>query len=142
MFIIAAAGTAKALLAVTISLHPAAHHAQASYTVKQGDTLSAIATHAYGNAADWPAVWWVNRHQVPNPNVIAAGQRLQLPASGQVPAWMAHAAQAAVPAGSRPRRRPGGGGERLAGGCARCRAGLHRGPGLLRRGQLVGHRSV
>ena len=102
MFIIAAAGTAKALLAVTISLHPAAHHAQASYTVKQGDTLSAIATHAYGNAADWPAVWWVNRHQVPNPNVIAAGQRLRLPASGQVPAWMAHAAQAAVPAASAP----------------------------------------
>ena len=102
MFIIAAAGTAKALLAVTISLHPAAHHAQASYTVKQGDTLSAIATHAYGNAADWPAVWWVNRHQVPNPNVIAAGQRLRLPTSGQVPAWMAHAAQAAIPAAPAP----------------------------------------
>ncbi len=102
MFIIAAAGTAKALLAVTISLHPAAHHTQASYTVKQGDTLSAIATHAYGNAADWPAVWWVNRHQVPNPNVIAAGQRLRLPASGQVRAWMAHAAHAAIPAASAP----------------------------------------
>ena len=98
MFIIAAAGTAKALLAVTISLHPAAHHTQASYTVKQGDTLSAIAAHAYGKAADWPAVWWVNRHQVPNPNVIAAGQRLRLPASGQVPAWMARAGQAAIPA--------------------------------------------
>ena len=98
MFIIAAAGTAKALLAVTISLHPAAHHAQASYTVKQGDTLSAIAAHAYGKAADWPAVWWANRHQVPNPNVIAAGQRLRLPASGQVSASMARAAQAAIPA--------------------------------------------
>ena len=102
MFIIAAAGTAKALLAVTISLHPAAHHAQASYTVKQGDTLSAIAAHAYGKAADWPAVWWANRHQVPNPNVIAAGQRLRLPASGQVPTWMARDAQAAIPAPSVP----------------------------------------
>jgi len=100
MFIIAAAGTAKALLAVTISLHPAAHHTQASYTVKQGDTLSAIATHAYGNAADWPAVWWVNRHQVANPNVIAAGQRLRLPASGQVPALVARAARATSPAAS------------------------------------------
>ena len=98
MFIIPAVGTAKALLAVTISLHPAAHPAQASYTVKQGDTLSAIAAHAYGKAADWPAVWWANRHQLPNPNVIAAGQRLRLPASGQVPTWMARAAQAAVPA--------------------------------------------
>jgi len=102
MFIIAAAGTAKALLAVTISLHPAAHHAQASYTVKQGDTLSAIAAHAYGKAADWPAVWWTNRHQVPNPNVIAAGQRLRMPASGQVSAWMARDAQAAIPAPSAP----------------------------------------
>jgi len=98
MFIIAAAGTAKALLAVTISLHPAAHHAQVSYTVKQGDTLSAIAAHAYGKASDWPAVWWANRHQVPNPNVIAAGERLRLPASGQVSAWMARAAQASIPA--------------------------------------------
>ena len=97
MFIIPAVGVSKALLAVTISLHPAAHQAQASYTVKQGDTLSAIAAHAYGNAANWPAVWWPNRHQMPNPNVIAAGQRLRLPASGHVPAWMARAAQAAMP---------------------------------------------
>ena len=101
MFIIPAMGMTKALLAVTISLHPAAHNAQASYTVKQGDTLSVIAAHAYGNAADWPAIWWPNRHQVPNPNVIAAGQRLRLSASGYVPAWMARAARAAV-AGSDP----------------------------------------
>ena len=105
MFIIAAAGTAKALMAVTISLHPAAHPVPASYTVQQGDTLSAVAAHTYGKAADWPAVWWANRHQVRNPNVIAAGQRLRLPASGQVPAWMARAAQAAIPARARPARR-------------------------------------
>lgn len=98
MFIIAAAGTVKALMAVTISLHPGTHHVQASYTVQQGDSLSAIAAHTYGKAADWPAVWWVNRHQVANPNLITAGQRLRLPASGQVPAWMARAAQAAIPA--------------------------------------------
>jgi len=98
MFIIPAVGVSKALLAVTISLHPAAHQAQASYTVKQGDTLSAIAAQAYGNAANWPAVWWQNRRQMPNPNVIAAGQRLRLPASGHVPAWMARAARAAIPA--------------------------------------------
>ena len=97
MFIIPAAGMTKALLGVTILLHPAAHQAQASYTVKQGDSLSAIAAHAYGNAANWPAVWWPNRHQRPNPNVIAAGQRLRIPASGHVPAWMARAAQAAIP---------------------------------------------
>ena len=98
MFIIPVVGVAKATLVVTISLHPAAHNGPASYTVQQGDTLSAIAAHAYGDAADWAAVWWANRHQAPDPNVIAAGQRLRLPVSGQVPAWMARAAQAAIPA--------------------------------------------
>jgi len=85
MFIIAAAGTVKALMAVTISLHPGTHHVPASYTVQQGDSLSAIAAHTYGNAARWPAVWWVNRHQVANPNLIAAGQRLRLPARASAP---------------------------------------------------------
>ena len=55
MSIIPVTGMANALMAVTISLHPSAHHAQASYTVRQGDTLSTIAAHAYHNAADWPA---------------------------------------------------------------------------------------
>jgi LysM repeat protein len=100
MSIITAVGMAKVLTAVTISLHPGAHQVPASYTVQQGDTLSTIAAHEYSSAADWPAVWWANRHQVANPNMIAAGQRLRLPASGQVPAWMAHAALAAIPASS------------------------------------------
>jgi LysM repeat protein len=99
---IAAAGLAKTLIVVTISLHPAAHHAPASYTVRPGDSLSTIAAHAYGTTADWPAVWWANRHQVANPNMIAAGQRLHLPASGRVPSWMARAAMAATTAGSAP----------------------------------------
>lgn len=93
---IAAAGLAKTLIVITISLHPAVHHSPASYTVRPGDSLSAIAAHAYGDSADWPAVWWANRSQVADPNMIAAGQRLRLPASGQVPAWMAKAASAAI----------------------------------------------
>jgi hypothetical protein len=97
MFIIPFVGMAKAVMVVTISLQPAAHQGPASYTVRPGDSLSAIAAHAYGSAADWPAVWWANRHQVANPNVVAAGQRLRLPASGRVPAWMARAALAATP---------------------------------------------
>ena len=99
---IAAAGLAKTLIVVTISLHPAVHHVPASYTVRPGDSLSAIAAHAYGTTADWPAVWWANRHQVANPNMIAAGQRLHLPASGRVPSWRARAAMAATTAGSAP----------------------------------------
>jgi len=96
MSIITSVGMAKVLAAVTISLHPVVHQVPASYTVQQGDTLSTIAAHEYGRAADWPAVWWANRHQVANPNMITAGQRLRLPASGHVPAWMARAARAAV----------------------------------------------
>ena len=65
---IPAAGLAKALIVVTVSLHPgAAHHDPGSYTVRPGDTLAAIAARAYGNAADWPAVWQANRRQVPDP---------------------------------------------------------------------------
>ena len=93
---IPATGLAKTLMVVTISLHPAVHHSPATYTVRPGDSLSAIAAHTYGSTADWPAVWWANRHQVTNPNIIAVGQRLRLPASGHVPSWMAKAALAAT----------------------------------------------
>ena len=93
MFSMAVAGLAKSLIAVTLTLNPAAaHHGSGSYTVRPGDTLSTIAARAYGSAAGWPAVWWANRRQVANPDLIAAGQRLRLPARGQVPRWMARAA--------------------------------------------------
>ena len=99
MFSIPAAGLAKSLIAVTISLHPAAaQHAAEGYTVQAGDTLSAIAAHEYGRAADWPAVWWANRHQVKNPSLITEGQQLTLPASGAVAPWLVRAANAAIPA--------------------------------------------
>jgi len=102
MFIIPVPAAAKLLMAITISLHPAAHNLPASYTVHQGDTLSAIAAHTYGNSADWPAVWWANHTEVRNPNVLLVGQRLQLPASGHVTASIARAAQAAIPASPPP----------------------------------------
>jgi len=100
MFSMSAAGLAKTLVAVTISVHPAAaHHASHDqYKVKPGDTLSDIARHEYGRAGDWPAVWWANRHEVPNPGLITAGQRLRLPSHRQVKPWLTRAAQAATPA--------------------------------------------
>ena len=98
MSIIPVVGLAKTVTAVTILLHPAAHHSAAAYTVKSGDSLSAIAASAYGSSADWSAVWWANRRQVRNPNVISVGQKLQLPASGHVTAQMARAALAAASA--------------------------------------------
>src|SRR5271157_4355636 len=99
MFSMAVAGLAKSLIAVTVSLHPAAaQHGPGGYTVRPGDTFSAIAARDYGSAADWPALWWANRRQVPDPNLIIAGQRLALPADPQVPASLARAALAAIPA--------------------------------------------
>ena len=99
MFIIPVAGLAKAAIAVTISLHPAAaHQAPAQYTVKAGDTLSSIARHEYGSAAAWPALWWVNRHKVHNPEMIRVGQRLTLSSWHPRKAWLNRAALAAIPA--------------------------------------------
>jgi LysM repeat protein len=99
MFSMAVAGLAKSLISVTITLNPAAaHHGPGSYTIRPGDTLSQIAARAYGSAADWPAVWWANRRQVPDPDLITAGQRLALPSSHQVPPWLARAALAATAA--------------------------------------------
>jgi len=102
MFSMSAAGIAKTLVAVTISVHPAAahHSGHNQYRVQTGDTLSAIARHEYGRASDWPAVWWANRHDVPNPGLITAGQRLRLPNNHHVKAWLTRAARAATPASS------------------------------------------
>ena len=95
MFSMAVAGLAKSLIAVTITLNPAAaRHDPGSYTIRPGDTLSQIAARAYGSGADWPAIWWANRRQVPDPDLITAGQRLALPSSHQVPPWLARAALA------------------------------------------------
>ena len=105
MFSIPAAVLAKTAIAATISLHPAAahqaHQAPAHYTVKAGDTLSSIARHEYGSAHAWPALWWVNRHKVHNPQMIRVGQRLTLSSWHPRKAWLDRAALAATPAPAR-----------------------------------------
>jgi Transglycosylase-like domain/LysM domain len=93
------AGVAKTLMAVTISLHPAAglhHHHHRGYTARPGDTLSRIAAREYGSAAYWPAIWWANRHHVPDPGLITVGQRLRLPRRHPVWPWLTRAALAAA----------------------------------------------
>jgi len=97
MFSIPAAGLAKTLLGVTISLHAApAHQAPGHYTVRPGDTLSDIARQEYGSRADWPALWWTNRHQIGNPDAIVAGQKLRLSTWHPHKAWVRRAAMAAA----------------------------------------------
>ena len=99
MFSMAVAALAKSLIVVTVSLHPAAAPpAPAHYSARPGDTLSGIARREYGSAADWPALWWINRHAVPNPDVIAAGQRLALSTWHPRQVWLDRAARAAIPA--------------------------------------------
>ena len=107
MFSMAVSALAKSLIVATVSLHPAAAP-PAHYTARPGDTLSSIARHEYGNAADWPALWWINRHTVPNPDLIAAGQRLALSTWHPRQAWLDRAARAAipVPAPARPASAP------------------------------------
>ena len=96
MFSIPAVGVAKALMGVTISLHAApAHHVPGHYTVKPGDTLSKIAHDVYGSRADWPALWWTNRHNVSNPDASVVGQRLRLSTWHPRKAWIERAAMAA-----------------------------------------------
>ena len=94
---IAASALPKAALAITLSLHPAAaHHTQ--YTVKSGDSLASIAKHEYGSADRWPALWWVNRSKIRNPNMIGVGQRLKLSAWHPRFGWLTRAAMGAIPA--------------------------------------------
>jgi resuscitation-promoting factor RpfC len=97
---IAAGGVAKTLMAVSISLHPAAAHQARTVTVKAGDTLSTISKSVYGSAADWPALWWTNRHSVPNPSQIRVGQKLQLSSWHPVRGWLTAAAMKATGAGA------------------------------------------
>jgi Transglycosylase-like domain/LysM domain len=94
----AVAGLVKSLIAVTVTLNPAAAHGPGSYTVRPDGTLSAIAARADGSAADWPAIWRANRRQVPDPDMITTGQQPALPRSHQVPPWLARAALAAAAA--------------------------------------------
>jgi LysM repeat protein len=55
---------------------PALH---VSYTVKSGDTLSAIAGRVYRDANYWPVLYWANHSQIRYANEITVGQVLTVP---------------------------------------------------------------
>ncbi len=51
----------------------------AQYTVKSGDTLSAIALEWYGDASLYPRLFEANCNQLSDPNLIFPGQVLRIP---------------------------------------------------------------
>jgi LysM repeat protein len=78
------------------------------YTVRSGDSLSAIAGRAYHNQNAWPVLYWANRSKIHWADVIEPGQVLRIPVKparipdapsllGPAPA---PAAQTAAPAAS------------------------------------------
>lgn len=62
-----------------VEAQPAAE-AVRSYTVKSGDSLSAIAKREYGDAGQWKRIFEANRDKIDNPDLIHPGQELTIPA--------------------------------------------------------------
>jgi Lysozyme like domain/LysM domain len=88
-----------AAAALPVALAAAGGH----YVVKPGDTLSSIAARVYGSAAAWPALWWINRAHIHDPNLIYSGQRLSLSTWHPERAWLERAAWRAM--SEQPRQR-------------------------------------
>jgi nucleoid-associated protein YgaU len=55
------------------------YHGFLQHTVVQGETLSSIAAHFYGNANLWPRLFEANRNTLLDPNRIFVGQVLRVP---------------------------------------------------------------
>jgi len=96
MFPALLAPVAAAIMAIS-PVH-ATSQSYAHYTVRPGDSLSKIAARTLGTARSWPKLWWKNRHQVHNPNVIAVGERLIIPGLRRTWPYQRAAALAAIPA--------------------------------------------
>jgi nucleoid-associated protein YgaU len=56
-----------------------AAEAGSTYTVKSGDSLSAIAKREYGDAGQWRRIFEANRDQIKDPDLIHPGQELKIP---------------------------------------------------------------
>ena len=66
--------------------HKAGPSGPSWYTVRRGDSLSAIAGRAYHNQGAWPVLYWANRHRIHWANVIEPGQVLRIPVEpGRIP---------------------------------------------------------
>lgn len=54
-----------------------------TYTVKSGDSLSAIAKREYGDAGAWRVIFDANRDRIDDPDLIQPGQELKIPPAGE-----------------------------------------------------------
>jgi len=66
------------------AIHPVAAHKPAAgrtakYTVRSGDTLSAIAKKVYRDPSAWPVLYWANRDKIRWANSVEVGQVLTVP---------------------------------------------------------------
>jgi LysM repeat protein len=65
----------------TDALVKRAQPATRTYTVRSGDTLSAIAERYYHNPGDWQWIYEANKSKIHNPNSIYVGESLTIPYS-------------------------------------------------------------
>jgi hypothetical protein len=88
-----------------------------SYTVRPGDSLSAIAGRFYHKQSAWPVLYWANHSKIRWANIVSTGQVLRIPAEpakipsapgqlGPVAPAPAPVAAAAVSTGSSPAYAP------------------------------------
>ncbi len=82
----------------TATAHETARRA-AKYTVRPGDTLSAIAGKVYHDPGAWPVLYWANRDKIRWADNVDAGQVLTVPVKpAHVPAAPAQLGPAPAPA--------------------------------------------
>jgi nucleoid-associated protein YgaU len=78
--IVLAAGNVEGVAAVDESIAtPAPEPAAVFHTVKEGDTLSAIAKKHYGDANEYPLIFEANKPMLSDPDKIYPGQSLRIP---------------------------------------------------------------
>lgn len=73
------------------------------YMVQRGDTLSSIARREYGRAARWPALWYINRSRVTDPNVLRVGEKLAVSEWHPYRTWLTAKAMRHIPVPKPPR---------------------------------------
>lgn len=52
-----------------------------TYEVQSGDTLGKIAKHFYGDSNEYMRIFYANRDQINDPNMIQVGQELHIPSA-------------------------------------------------------------